>query len=137
MPLVLDLTNPSPAIGWENEERMSLVERRPSDMVFALALLHHLAISNNLPFDKIASFLKKLCQTLIIEFIPKTDSQVQRLLSSREDIFQFYTQQNFEAEFGKHFRIQCSVSIKDSERILYLMQAKNGNDCMKKCPLII
>jgi len=137
LPLVLDLTNPSPAIGWENEERMSLVERRPSDMVFALALLHHLAISNNLPFDKIASFLKKLCQTLIIEFIPKTDSQAQRLLSSREDIFQFYTQQNFEAEFGKHFRIQRSVSIKDSERILYLMQAKNGNDCMKKCPLII
>ncbi len=54
LPLVLDLTNPSPAIGWENEERMSFLERGPADAVFALALIHHLAISNNLPFGKIA-----------------------------------------------------------------------------------
>ena len=122
LPLLLDLTNPSPSIGWENQERTSLLERGPADTVFALALVHHLAISNNLPFNKIASFLSKICNSLVIEFVPKTDSQVQRLLSTREDIFPDYTRRAFESEFGKYFRIQNSVKIKESERNLYLME---------------
>ena len=122
LPLLLDLTNPSPSIGWENQERMSILERGPVDTVFALALIHHLAISNNLPLYKIANFFGKICNSLIIEFIPKSDSQVQRLLSTREDIFTNYTQQAFENEFGKYFTIQNFVKIKNSERILYLMR---------------
>lgn len=121
LPLFLDLTNPSASIGWENKERMSLLERGPADTVFALALIHHLAISNNLPFSKIADFFRKICNSLIIEFIPKNDSQVQKLLSTREDIFFDYTQKNFETMFRKYFTIQKSVRIKDSERTLYLM----------------
>jgi hypothetical protein len=92
--------------------------------VLALVLIHHLAISHNLPFDKIADFFQEISKSLIIEFIPKSDSQVQRLLATREDIFTNYTQQNFEVEFKKYFTIQDCVKIKDSERILYLMQKK-------------
>ena len=121
LPLLLDLTNPTPGIGWENRERMSWLERSPADTVFALALIHHLAISNNLPLNKIAAFLNGICTSLIIEFIPKSDSQVQRLLSIREDIFRDYTQGIFEQEFSKYFKIQNSVKIGDSKRILYLM----------------
>jgi len=124
LPLLLDLINPSPGIGWQNQERTSLLERGPADAVFALALIHHLAISNNLPFDKIANFLNRICRSLIIEFVPKNDSQVQRLLSSREDIFPDYTQQAFESEFRKSFRIQESTKIRESERILYLMERR-------------
>jgi hypothetical protein len=124
LPLLLDLSNPSPNIGWENEERMSLFERGPADTVFALALIHHLAISNNLPLDRIATLLSKICDSLIIEFVPKNDSQVQRLLSTREDIFPDYTQQVFEAEFCKYFTVEGSVRIRDSERTLYLMQKR-------------
>ena len=83
----MDLTNPSRNLGWENDERMSFMKRGPIDLVMALALIHHLAISNNLPFDRIAQFFQKICKSLIIEFVPKTDSQVQRLLATREDIF--------------------------------------------------
>jgi len=122
LPLLLDLTNPSPAIGWGNEERMSLIERGPADMVLGLALLHHLAISNNLPFDRIARFLSELCRWLVIEFVPKSDSQVQRLLSTREDIFTDYDRSAFEAEFGRYFATVASASIDDSERVLYLME---------------
>lgn len=99
-PLVLDLTNPSPAIGWANQERMSLMQRGPVDLVMALALVHHLAITNNVPLDNIARLLNKLGKFLIIEFIPKGDSNVQRLLSSRQDIFKDYTKQSFEAAFA-------------------------------------
>jgi hypothetical protein len=124
LPLLLDLTNPSPASGWQNEERLSLQQRGPADTVFALALIHHLAISNNLRFSKIAAFLEKICSSLIIEFVPKTDSQVQRLLSARKDIFPDYKQQVFESEFNRYFTIQSSAKIKDSERTLYLMHRK-------------
>lgn len=124
LPLLLDLTNPSPGIGWENQERMSLLERGPADMVFALAVTHHLAISNNLPLNKIAHFFNRICKSLIIEFIPKSDSQVKRLLSTRNDIFPDYSQQVFESSFKKYFNIQDAVKIRDSKRTLYLLQTK-------------
>lgn len=122
LPLQFDLTNPSPAIGWDNKERMSLVERGPVDCVFALALLHHLAISNNVPFARIAEFLSGLSSHLIIEFVPKEDSQVKKLLSSREDIFDRYNQREFERDFGRFFETVSSERIRNSERTLYLMK---------------
>lgn len=124
LPLVFDLINPSPGIGWENRERMSLLERGTSDVVFALALVHHLAISNNVPFDYIAGFFNKVARALVIEFIPKSDSQVQRLLSNREEIFPDYTQHFFESEFEKYFTIRNSVKINDSKRTLYFMETR-------------
>lgn len=122
LPLVLDLTNPSPAIGWENRERMSFLQRGPVDTVLALALIHHLAISNNLPLDRIAGFFANVCKWLVIEFVPKSDSQVQRLLSSREDIFSGYTQRAFEEVFSRYFTIEQSVRVKGTERTLYFMK---------------
>ena len=122
LPLLLDLTNPSPAIGFENRERMSLQERGPTDAILALAIIHHLAISNNVPLARIAKYFSRLCRALIIEFVPKSDSQVQRLLATREDIFPQYTKDDFEREFARHFIIEDSSNIADSERTLYLMR---------------
>ncbi len=129
LPLLLDLANPSPGMGWENRERMALLDRGPADTVFALALIHHLAISNNLPLAKIAEFFSKCCTNLVIEFVPKSDSQVQRLLMTREDIFANYDRQSFEKEFSNYFDIREVDDIKGSERIMYLMQAKDGGPC--------
>ena len=122
----MDLTNPSPNLGWESQERESLIDRGPSDVVLALDLIHHLIISNNVPLKKLALFFKKICKHLIIEFIPKTDSQVQRLLVSREDIFDDYTKEKFENEFSKFFKIEETINITDSERIFYLMKNINS-----------
>jgi hypothetical protein len=124
LPLLLDLYNPSAGIGWENQERMSLLERGPVDTVFALALIHHLAISNNLPLDKIASFFNSICKSLIIEFVPKSDSQVQKLIRSREDIFHNYTKTSFEEQFENFFVIERSQKITGTDRSLYLMRKK-------------
>jgi len=124
LPLILDLTNPSGGIGWANKERSSLAERGPADNVLALALIHHLAIANNLPFEKIADFFHKICRSLIIEFVPKSDSQVRRMLSTREDIFSDYNQEAFENVFSRYFTIERSSKIKDSLRTLYLMGSK-------------
>ena len=124
LPLLLDLTNPSPAIGFENKERMGLEERGPADTLLALALVHHLAISNNVPLIKIAEYFSRLCHWLIIEFVPKVDSQVQRLLATREDIFPDYTQEIFENEFEHYFELKDSTKISGSERTLYLMRKR-------------
>ncbi|HEX2695917.1 MAG TPA: class I SAM-dependent methyltransferase [Acidobacteriota bacterium] len=124
LPLVLDLANPSPAIGWANLERDSWLARGPVDAVLALALIHHLAISNNLPFAMIARTLRGICVRLIIEFVPKSDSQVRRLLQTREDVFPGYTQKAFEEEFARHFAVEKAVPVKGSERTLYLMKAR-------------
>ncbi len=123
LPLVMDLTNPSPALGWEHRERASLEQRGPASAVFALALVHHLAITNNVPLDRLARFLARLGDWLLIEFIPKEDPQVQRLLISREDIFPEYRSDGFEAAFGSHFEIVRSDPVGDSGRLLYRMKA--------------
>lgn len=121
LPLVMDLSNPSPSIGWANEERMSLAQRGPADAAMALALIHHLAIGNNVPLERIGKFLSTICRHLIIEFVPKSDSQVQRLLSTRKDIFNDYNQEEFEAQFAKFFAIERKEPITGSERTLYMM----------------
>jgi ribosomal protein L11 methylase PrmA len=126
LPLCMDLTNPSPSIGWANEERLSFIERGPCDAALALALIHHLVISNNVPYSDIATFLSRLCRFLIIEFVPKSDSQVQRLLRTREDIFYHYSQDRFEAFFGDHFSILKRDKIVDTQRTLYLMERKKA-----------
>jgi hypothetical protein len=123
LPLLLDLSNPSPAQGWAGRERHSLEERGPADAVLALALVHHLAIGHNLPLDRIASYLARLGKVLVIEFVPKSDGQVGRLLLSRPDIFPSYTKEGFEAAFSRYFSIQAADRIDDSERWLYRMAA--------------
>ena len=124
LPLVLDLTNPSPALGWANRERDSFGQRGPVDMVFALALVHHLAISNNVPLLQVAEYFASLGRWLVIEFVPKSDSQVQKLLRSREDIFDQYTKEGFEQAFEAHFIIREAIAVKDSKRTLYLLQSR-------------
>jgi ribosomal protein L11 methylase PrmA len=122
LPLLLDLTNPSSAIGWDNRERDSFSQRGPADLLLALALIHHLAISNNLPFEQIAHTFAAWGEWLVIEFVPKTDSQVQKLLRSRKDIFENYQRQAFEAAFKTCFTTIASQPVPESERWLYLMK---------------
>lgn len=121
LPLLLDLTNPSPALGWHNRERMSLLKRGQPDLILALALIHHLAISNNVPLDSLAAYFHDMSPQLAVEYIPKQDSQVQRLLATREDIFPQYTQRGFEKAFEAFFVIDETIPIQDSQRILYRM----------------
>jgi ribosomal protein L11 methylase PrmA len=122
LPLVQNLANPSPAVGWNHGERRSLVERGPADAAMALALVHHLAIGCNVPLDAIAEFLSRICRHLIIEFVPREDTQVRRMLALREDVFAAYTRESFERAFGVHFRLVDAVPIEGTVRTMYLME---------------
>ncbi|MEQ1935116.1 MAG: SAM-dependent methyltransferase [Fimbriimonadaceae bacterium] len=122
--LVQDFSNPSPRLGWAESERKSFGDRRGADVVMALALIHHLAISNQVPFGNVASWLGSLGRECVIEFVPKEDLQVQRLLQAREDIFVAYTEAEFEREFEGVFDLVERVPISGTGRIIYWWRRK-------------
>jgi ribosomal protein L11 methylase PrmA len=122
LPLVMDLTNPSPGIGWRNHERSPLEERLNADLILALALLHHLAISNNLPLAAIAEFFAAHCEWLAIEFVAKQDEQVQKLLLNRHDIFPDYQEEGFESAFQRFFSQVEKERLPGGTRTLYLFR---------------
>lgn len=124
--LLLDLTSPSPAIGWGNAERDSLAGRGPADCVMALALIHHIAIGNSVRLKIVASFMHSITHDhLIIEFVPKSDSQIKRLPVGGENIFDSYDQEHFEKAFSPDFEIRNKVKIRQTERTMYLMKARS------------
>ncbi len=125
LPLVMDLTNPSPALGWRNQERQSLRERGEASLIMALALIHHLAIANNVPLRDVADFFADLGPYLVIEFVPKEDSQVARLLASRLDIFPNYTLEGFKQAFQARYTILEEHPVEGSKRTLLLMRRKD------------
>jgi hypothetical protein len=125
LPLVLDLTNPSGDIGWASQERDSLNKRGPADVVMALALIHHICISNNVPMENFAQYLQSLGKFLVMEFVPKEDSQVKILLSTRKDIFPNYTIEGFESAFFPYFEMVKKVPVEGSLRVLYLLKSKS------------
>ncbi len=123
-PIVADITNPSPSLGWDNREIASLAARGPAGLVMALALIHHVAIGNNTGFDRLARFFAALGPRLLVEFVPPDDPMALGLVAMRNHDFPWYTQSEFELAFGRHFQIQRSDAIADSKRRLYLMTAR-------------
>lgn len=125
LPLWVDLANPSPSLGWAHTERDSLVGRGPADLVMALALIHHLAISQNVPLDRLARFFATVGAWLIAEFVPKEDPQVQRLLATRRDVFPNYGVETWEAQLGQHFETVDRQPVPGSLRTLYLLRTRD------------
>ena len=121
-PLILDLSHPSPAIGFNNEERTSFIERTSVDLGLALALIHHLAIGKNISFEMIASLFHKLAKNLVIEFVPKEDEKVQLLLKHKQDIYRDYNEISFLKAFEKKFAIVDRQMIPGTDRTLFLMK---------------
>ncbi len=126
--LHIDLSNPTPSYGWASGERTSFTSRYKCDLVLALALIHHLSIGQNIPYEKVASFLAELSENLIVEYIPPADVMSKKLLSSRP-AFQGSAENLFGLEaFEDHFASYFEIVKKSSEiaggRILYQMKLK-------------
>jgi hypothetical protein len=125
IPIVMDLSNPSPRQGWANNERMALSDRPKPQLALALALIHHLRIGNNIPVAMLPDFFAQTTQQyLIIEMMPKSDEKVKKLLTLRKDIFEDYTVENFEKCFLEMFKIVKKIPFQHSKRLLYLMEKK-------------
>ncbi|HEY0066152.1 MAG TPA: hypothetical protein VGB46_02280 [Flavisolibacter sp.] len=121
-PLVMDLSHPSPAIGVNNVERSSFASRVNADVVLALALVHHLAIGRNIPFQSIAELFRSLGQDLIIEYIPKEDEKIKLMLAQKQDIYSWYHREAFLNGFSKYFSVADEQPVGTSGRVLFLMR---------------
>lgn len=124
-PLVTDITNPAPDIGWGNLERESFLTRiKNSDILLALALIHHISITNNVPFEKSAALFSECTKYLIIEFVPIDDSQTKKIIDEKLGDYSYYNIENFESAFSKYFSIIEKADIINTKRTLYLMERK-------------
>lgn len=129
LPFVFDVLNPSANIGFSNKERDSFLKRIQNfapDVTMALAVIHHMTLSGNIPFDMSAQFFSSFSKYLIIEFPNRNDSWVQRLLNTKGEFkghFDFYTVENFELSYTKYFSIIEKVPIKNSERQMFLLKS--------------
>jgi hypothetical protein len=124
LPLIVNIANPSPAVGWAHEERLSLAQRGPADVLLALALMHHLTVAENVPLDKIAKFFRQLTEWLVIEFVPWQDARVQEMLILRADSKEAYTCGSFEKAFEEYFSLEARTPIEGSGRVIYLFKKR-------------
>jgi ribosomal protein L11 methylase PrmA len=118
LPLWLDAANPSPSQGWAQAERRGLNERAKADALIALAFVHHIAIGKNVPLDMVIDWLIAMAPHGVIEFPPKSDEMVQRLLANREDIFPDYNEQSFRAAVERHAIIVTEKHLTPNGRLL-------------------
>jgi hypothetical protein len=130
LPFVCNVLQPAPAIGFNNTERSSLINRLKDlkpDLTMALALIHHITLSGNVPFLKSAEFFASFSEHLILEFPNREDSWVQSLLVRKREFanhFDFYNEKNFESAFSNFFEIMNKETISGSQRVLYLLKRK-------------
>ena len=124
LPLLMDLTNPTPPLGFFLRERLSLLERPRANLLLALALIHHLRITGNVPFPRIAAFLADLGEHLVLEYVPKQDLMAQGLLTNRKDTFIDYEEDLFLRAFQQHFVMEETVPIPATDRTLYLFRRR-------------
>jgi len=118
LPLQIDASNPSPSQGWRQSERLGLNERSKADGVLALAFVHHLAIAKNIPLDQAINWITDIAPTGLIEFAPKSDPMVQKMLAVREDIFQNYNINRFEKILESRSKIINNHHVTASGRII-------------------
>ncbi len=127
---VCDVLQPAPGIGVNNTERESLINRLKEyapDVTMALALIHHITLSGNVPFEKSAEFFAKFSKNLIIEFPKREDSWVESLLVRKREFinhFDFYNIDNFEKGYSNYFNLVKKVAIKDTKRVMFLFEIK-------------
>lgn len=130
LPLVTDLTRPSPAIGWRNEECRSFLERARGsfDTVFMLAVLHHMLVTERVPLPQIIDLAASLTtNVLLMEFVPPEDPMFRVLLRGRAGLFNWLTREFFELSCASHFDVIRSSRLGSTNRWLYLLRRKRAS----------
>jgi hypothetical protein len=120
LPLAVDLTNPSPAAGWRARERRPLWDRGRPDLVLALALVHHLAISGNVPLAEIVEWLHSLGGDVVVEFVARDDPMARRLIARKKaGLHDDYTRESWESLLQARFEVEAVEELAGGARVLY------------------
>jgi len=120
LPLVQNVTDPSPNWGWRNHERSDLQTRSQPDLVLCLALIHHVVITANIPLAEFVDWLVSLADKLVIEYVSRKDDKVKTLLRNKEDKYGDYSRESLETNLKRHFNILVQQEVNAGDRVLYL-----------------
>ena len=122
LPLVMDLTDPSPGIGWRNRERKAFYDRGRPDVILMLALLHHIAIAANVPLPEVVDWMASFGSRIVVEFVHTEDVQTQRLLANKpEGMFGDYHVKEFERLLHERFTVEKEEALPGGTRTMYLV----------------
>lgn len=122
LPLVVDLQDPSPGIGWRNTERPAFYDRKKPDVIMMLALLHHIAISGNVPLPRIVDWMASFGSQIVVEFVHTDDVQTKRLLANKpEGMFPDYRVDVFERLLAERFSVEKQEVLPGTTRTMYLV----------------
>jgi len=125
LPLAVDVTDPSPALGWHGLERQTLEARGRPELTLCLAVLHHVAISGNVPVAEFLSWLAELGTALVVEFPTREDPRVVSLLQRKKDgAHPDYDREPFERALAERFDIVRTEELAGGTRILYYARAR-------------
>jgi hypothetical protein len=127
LPLVGDIADPAPGLGWRGKERRPLVDRGTPELILSLALIHHLVIGRNIPLADLIAWLAEFGADLVIEFVGPTDPMVQRLMRNRDGQAVDYSQESFEAALDRCFDRVSHLALASGTRTLYHLRAKTRN----------
>lgn len=127
LPLVFDLTNPSPGLGWRCKERLSLEDRQPPDLILCLALVHHLVITGNVPLADVIDWLASFKCEVVIEMLTKQDEMVHKLLLNKTDQYPEFTVEGFEAIAEHYFDVRKKEAVMAERRYLYHLVPKGSS----------
>ena len=128
LPLVGNVADPAPGLGWRGRERLPFAERSQPGLVLCLALVHHVALSANVPIAEFVGWLATLGADVVIEFVSKEDPQSQRLLRNKEDVFPDYTLPSFEDAITRHFAVARRQTLGGGTRTLFYARARHSLD---------
>jgi ribosomal protein L11 methylase PrmA len=127
LPLVVNLADTSPALGWRGMERKSLTERQLPQLTMCLALIHHIVIGANIPLQEFVDWLAELNSAVIIEFISKQDPMVQQLLRNKDDVYEDYDETIFEDSLTRAYTITDKQTLGNGDRILYFAELRSNS----------
>jgi ribosomal protein L11 methylase PrmA len=125
LPLVVNLSDPSPGQGWRGTERKSLPDRGRPDLTLCLALIHHVVISSNIPIADFIRWLAGLGTALVIEFVDRDDEMVEMLLRNKDDQYDDYRLDVFETLLWEHFDVRQNRPLKGGKRSIYFALPKS------------
>lgn len=120
LPLVVDLSDPSPGLGWRSRERAPFVARIKPDLVLCLAVVHHLALTNTVPLDEVVAFLADFGAPLVVEFPHEDDVMAARLLArKRAGVFSAYNRESWERALAVRFDVRAAETLPGGTRTMY------------------
>lgn len=128
LPLLQNVSDPSPEWGWRNRERTALSQRNTPDMVMCLALVHHVVISANVPMSEFIEWLASITPRLIIEYVSRDDDKVRTLLLNREDKYGDYSKASLEQELARYFRVDQVIPLRNGKRRIYACSRRASGD---------